>query len=228
MGNPPRTRKRVHAIRRALDGSAFKNCDNCGVMVAIALADLHECEGGSKNNVKRFKGLNGEQKVVQQRFCEQPRSPFRLFMENFMKTGKIWNIIDIDRKGFETWRNMSKEVMEREPYVMKADEINLAYFKSLIKEIDDKSEVDDEADSAMVGKFDLFSEHYDIPDSFYSFSYEDFESCDTWGRDPYVFVGPRIPSSFINSQSNESESDSTYKKQAKSQSSIWCASSSDD
>jgi hypothetical protein len=30
--------------------------------------------------------------------------------EDFMKTGKIWNTIDIDRKGFETWRNMSKEV----------------------------------------------------------------------------------------------------------------------
>lgn len=30
--------------------------------------------------------------------------------EDFTKTGKIWNVIDIDRKGFETWRNMSKEV----------------------------------------------------------------------------------------------------------------------
>ncbi|KAI5554936.1 hypothetical protein BDE02_19G047700 [Populus trichocarpa] len=181
MGNPPRTRKRVRGIRRAPDGSAFENCNNCGVLVAIALADLHECEAGTKNNVKRFKGLDGKQNVVQQSFCDQPRSPFRLFMEDFMKTGKIWNTIDIDRKGFETWRNMSKE--ERQPYITRADEIYSAHVKSLIQDIDHMSEVNDEADSAIVGKFDPFYEHYeqcDNSDSCYSFQYKDFESFNTW------------------------------------------------
>ncbi|KAJ6697120.1 hypothetical protein OIU85_003477 [Salix viminalis] len=185
MGNPPRTRKRVRGIRRAPDGSAFENCNSCGVLVAIALADLHECKAGTKNNVKRFKGLNGKQNVVQQSFCEQPRSPFRLFMEDFTKTGKIWNVIDIDRKGFETWRNMSKE--ERRPYITGADEINSAHAKCLIKDIDHMSEVDDEADSAMVGKFDPFYEHSEYHDdnseSFHSFQYKDSESFNTWERE---------------------------------------------
>ncbi|KAF9661308.1 hypothetical protein SADUNF_Sadunf19G0054600 [Salix dunnii] len=215
MGNPPRTRKRVRGIRRAPDGSAFENCNSCGVLVAIALADLHECEAGTKKNVKRFKGLNGKQNVVQQSFCEQPRSPFRLFMyyilnlvaasssssllfaililvlplktyilyrEDFTKTDKIWNVIDVDRKGFETWRNMSKE--ERQPYITGADEINSAYVKCLIKDIDHMSEVDDEADSALAGKFDPFYEHSeyhdDNSDSFHSFQYKDSESFNTW------------------------------------------------
>uniref|UniRef100_A0A6N2LED9 HMG box domain-containing protein n=1 Tax=Salix viminalis TaxID=40686 RepID=A0A6N2LED9_SALVM len=169
MGNPPRTRKRVRGIRRAPDGSAFENCNSCGVLVAIALADLHECKAGTKNNVKRFKGLNGKQNVVQQSFCEQPRSPFRLFMEDFTKTGKIWNVIDIDRKGFETWRNMSKE--ERRPYITGADEINSAHAKCLIKDIDHMSEF-----------YEHSEYHDDNSESFHSFQYKDSESFNTWER----------------------------------------------
>ncbi|KAF2296415.1 hypothetical protein GH714_037829 [Hevea brasiliensis] len=152
MANPPRIRKRVHAVRRAPDGSAFEKCDNCGASVPIALADMHECEAQPKTAVKRFKGLNGKQNIVERCYSDQPRSPFRIFMEDFMNTCKKRKLIDIDRKGFEIWRNMSKE--ERQPYVNNATKVNLAYLKSLIQEVHDSSEVDEEADSAMVGKFD--------------------------------------------------------------------------
>ncbi|KAJ9175976.1 hypothetical protein P3X46_014471 [Hevea brasiliensis] len=179
MANPPRIRKRVHAVRRAPDGSAFEKCDNCGASVPIALADMHECEAQPKTAVKRFKGLNGKQNIVERCYSDQPRSPFRIFMEDFMNTCKKRKLIDIDRKGFEIWRNMSKE--ERQPYVNNATKVNLAYLKSLIQEVHDSSEVDEEADSAMVGKFDPFYEDYGYNDNSDSFdSMGGFESLNTW------------------------------------------------
>ncbi|XP_015575735.2 high mobility group B protein 7 [Ricinus communis] len=180
MGNPPRTRKRVHAIRRGHDGSAFETCDDCGFLVAIALADMHECEAETKRIVKRFKGVIGKHKIVKQNYSDQPRSPFVTFMEEFRRTCKNGKLIEIDRKGFETWRKMSKQ--ERKPYVVKAEEVNSAYVKSLIKEIDVSSEVDDEADSMMVGKFDPSYEDYGHNSScVYSYdSFKEYQSLNTW------------------------------------------------
>ncbi|GAV69849.1 LOW QUALITY PROTEIN: hypothetical protein CFOL_v3_13350 [Cephalotus follicularis] len=108
MANPPRSSKRVHAIQRALDGSAFEKCDCCGDLVVIALTDMHDC--GTGKDAKRFKGIFGNPNV-NKCFCDQPRSAFKFFMESFKETYKTRTVIDIDEKGFETWKNKSKEVM---------------------------------------------------------------------------------------------------------------------
>lgn len=158
MANHPRTRKRVHATipRRSPDGSAFQKCDICCETVAIALADMHEC-GTNKKELKRFKGITGTQNVVTPIVPWQPRSPFNIFMESFTETNKNGNLIDIDRRGFETWKYMCKE--ERQPYVILARVVDSAYKKDVIQEEKKITVVgDDEADSAMVGKFDQFYE----------------------------------------------------------------------
>ncbi|KAK8542332.1 hypothetical protein V6N12_014933 [Hibiscus sabdariffa] len=140
MANHPRTRKRVHATlpRLSPDGSAFQKCDVCGEMVAIALADMHDC-GPEKKELKR---------------------------ESFMETNKNGNFIDIDRKGFQTWKNMCKE--ERKPYLTQAEKVNSAYMKDVIKEEKNIIKVEDEADSATVGKFDQFHETSDDYEPYHS------------------------------------------------------------
>ncbi|GAV80952.1 HMG_box domain-containing protein [Cephalotus follicularis] len=150
MANPPRSRKRVQAIQRAPDGSAFEKCDCCCDLVPIALIDMHDCRTGK--DVKRFKGIFGKPNVNKQSFCDQPRSAFKFFMERFKETYKTGTVIDIDEKGFETWKNISKE--ERQPYIIEAEKVNSAYNKALIQEVNDMFEVDDEADSSKVGKFE--------------------------------------------------------------------------
>ncbi|KAH7537650.1 hypothetical protein FEM48_Zijuj03G0115300 [Ziziphus jujuba var. spinosa] len=157
MANRPSTRKRVNAIRRGPDGSAFEKCRICELSVAIALADMHEC-GESVKDVKRFRGISWKsQTVVKQNFLDQPRSAFRFFMEEFVKTCKSVDPIDVDREGFETWKKMNKE--EREPYVAQASKVNLAYCKALFREEKDLPEVNGEADSTTVGKFDPFEDY---------------------------------------------------------------------
>ncbi|KAF8397138.1 hypothetical protein HHK36_016045 [Tetracentron sinense] len=99
MANLPRTRKRVLAIRRAPDGSAFRKWES--------FRKIHKNEEDQ---------------------------------------------IDIDRNGFNTWKIMS--IKERHHYFFEASKVNFAYEEALRKEVDDSSVVDDEADSAMVGKFD--------------------------------------------------------------------------
>ncbi|XP_075671933.1 high mobility group B protein 7 isoform X4 [Castanea sativa] len=183
-----RTRKRVHAVLRAPDGSAFQKCESCGVSIAIALADMHECETEKELAVKRFRGVCGRQSVVTESqsqshtIGEQPRSPFRLFMENFLKTCKGRNLISIDQAGFDIWKNMSKE--EREPYIIEAKRVNSSYMKALLGEVNNMQEVNDEADSAMVGKFDQFYEGYEDYENCYSS--ESFPSWETEIFDPYV------------------------------------------
>ncbi|KAI8008261.1 hypothetical protein LOK49_LG07G00780 [Camellia lanceoleosa] len=178
MANQPRTRKRVNAIRRASDGSAFHKCHYCGVLVAIALSDMHECK--SRKNVKRFKGEIRTQNVKDLSFQDQPRSPFRYFMESFVETCKAKNQIEVDRKGFETWRTMSKQ--ERLPYVLQAAKVNSSYEKALLQEVEHMSWVDDdEADSAEVGKYDKNYEdnaYYEDSESFWSESNESFDAND--------------------------------------------------
>lgn len=54
--------------------------NNCGVSVAVALADMHECETKKEVVVKRFRGVTGSQSVEKQSLGDQPRSSFRVFM----------------------------------------------------------------------------------------------------------------------------------------------------
>ncbi|CAH1445428.1 unnamed protein product [Lactuca virosa] len=164
MAYQSRTRKRVNALRRAPDGSAFQTCESCGVSVAIVLVDMHDCE--SKNDVKRSKGVKGEHKPLiweelEQRFQDQPRSEFRFFMESFAKNCHAKNLVEIEQKGFETWKNMSSQ--EKLPYELEAKKVNDAYFEKLLKESEDHmfSCVDEEVDSAEVGKFDKMNGSYD-------------------------------------------------------------------
>ncbi|XP_070053161.1 high mobility group B protein 7 isoform X1 [Nicotiana tomentosiformis] len=157
-----RTRKRVHGIqiRRGPDGSAFQKCEICGISVAVALADMHECE--PRKDVKKLKCQPRRAIVVkEQRPIDQPKSAFRVFMEEFVKTNMDGNELEVDKKGFETWKNMTRE--ERFLYFMKADKINLAYLKLLRREENDMQwRADDEADSAEVGKYDWQNyEYYD-------------------------------------------------------------------
>ncbi|KAI3458442.1 hypothetical protein Pfo_015105 [Paulownia fortunei] len=165
-----RARKRVHAIRRGPDGSAFQKCESCGLSVPIALDDMHECK--IKINVrKKLKSQFENGNVKEQRIQDQPRSAFRFFMEEFIKTCKDGNEVEIDKKGFETWKTMSKE--ERLPFLLQADKVNSAYVKLLHKEESEMQWVDDEADSAEVGKYDENYEDYDM--------YCDSESSDGFG-----------------------------------------------
>ncbi|KAJ8764001.1 hypothetical protein K2173_004874 [Erythroxylum novogranatense] len=174
MANPPRTRRRIHALRRAPDGSAFQKCNNCGVMVPIALADMHDCEAATRKDVKRFKGLRGNHNVVKLDSPDQPRSPFRFFMEDFMKKCKSRNSVGIDRLGFEIWKNMPDE--KRQPYVVEADKVNSAYARILIQEAYDyTSKVVDEAGSATAGDFDKFYEDDGLET-------EPVESFDSWEK----------------------------------------------
>ena len=68
---------------------SVRRSERCGLSVAIALLDMHECE--PNRDVKRFRGINGKQAVVNQCFADQPISPFRLFM--YILTWKISSCI---------------------------------------------------------------------------------------------------------------------------------------
>lgn len=170
MAYQPKARKRIHAVRRAPDGSAFQKCHYCGVLIAVALEDMHDCK--SKTNGKRFKGEHDIQSTQKQSFHNQPRSPFCFFIEGFMKTNSCEDWINVDRRGFETWQKMSKE--EKETYVLQAEKVNWAYEEALLEEIEQKSEVDDEADSRMVGKVDPVRQYYDAYDD--SENFDSFDS----------------------------------------------------
>ncbi|KAL4556951.1 hypothetical protein LXL04_035120 [Taraxacum kok-saghyz] len=177
MAYQSRTRKRVNALRRAPDGSAFQTCESCGVSVAIVLLDMHDCE--SKKDVKRSKGETAEHLIweeVEQRFQDQPRSEFRFFMESFGKNSGTKNLFEIERKGFAKWKNMSSQ--EKLPYELEAKKVNDAYFQKLLKESEDQmfSCVDEEADSAEVGKFEKFHGPFDDGDSYDS----DYEGDGFW------------------------------------------------
>ncbi|EPS71428.1 hypothetical protein M569_03340, partial [Genlisea aurea] len=109
-------RKRVRAILRGPDGSAFKKCEYCGLTVAIALADMHECL------LLVNKRMKSNWNVL-----DQPRSAFRFFMDEYMKEMECeeGNAIEMDNRGCEIWKIMSDK--EREPYVVKANELDSAY-----------------------------------------------------------------------------------------------------
>ncbi|KAJ8650797.1 hypothetical protein MRB53_003820 [Persea americana] len=183
MENQLRIRKRIHAIQRAPDGSAFEKCDYCGVSVAIALSDMHECDGKSRH--KRFKDKNKSCCFESSKFRDQPRSPFRIFMESFWKTRKSEDWLEVDKRGFEEWKNKSAE--ERQPFVAQAEEIDSAYNRALMQELQDASKdskEDEEADSAEVGKFALGYE-YDTDSEQHSDSLESSSSFGTWLDEMY-------------------------------------------
>ncbi|KAI3933245.1 hypothetical protein MKW92_003653 [Papaver armeniacum] len=165
MANLLRNRKRVFPLCRAPDGSAFQKCDLCGVSVAIAIYDMHECKlnkQGRKGGKKRSKKCESFSKDYDQRktvkceddgtnqtiddggkgFSVQPRSAFCFFMESLQKG----DFLDVDRKGFEKWKCMS--VKERSPFVLEAEKVNSAYENILLKEVQVEPLMDDEADSA--------------------------------------------------------------------------------
>ncbi|XP_020108205.1 high mobility group B protein 7 isoform X2 [Ananas comosus] len=146
MANGSRGRKRVHAPRRAPDGSAFIKCERCDRVVAIALLDMHECESNAGFGLK---GRRGGKEALMVGAQDQPRSPFCCFMESFRKKFGSENWIEVDRRGFETWKNMTPK--ERRPFAIEAEEINKAYEKMLLEEVGHMSEADDEADSPKVG-----------------------------------------------------------------------------
>lgn len=106
-----------------------------------------------------------------------------LTRESF-EMGQEGNLIDIDRKGFEIWKKMSWE--ERQPYLTQAEKVNSASEKVLNEELIHYSQVDDdEADSAMVGKFDQLYEEYVESESESESENNDFGECgyrfETWG-----------------------------------------------
>ncbi|KAH0872785.1 hypothetical protein HID58_070147, partial [Brassica napus] len=81
----PRTRKRVEAVRRAADGSAFE-----------------------KWEVKRFKCIssgNIDDDISKPSFEDEPRSPFRILKSYH------GNMVDASRICFIVWKNMSEETL---------------------------------------------------------------------------------------------------------------------
>ncbi|XP_050250905.1 high mobility group B protein 7 isoform X3 [Quercus robur] len=170
-----RTRKRVHAVLRAPDGSAFQKCESCGVSIAIALADMHECETKKELAVKRFRGVCGRQSVVTESqsqshtIGDQPR-------ENFLKSCKSRNLISIDQAGFDIWNNMSKE--EREPYIIEAKRVNSSYVKALLGEVNNMQEIDCRSMMRQIQQWlgSLIGFVYFKMLRFYE-GYEDYENC---------------------------------------------------
>ncbi|XP_042504300.1 uncharacterized protein LOC122081302 isoform X6 [Macadamia integrifolia] len=73
--------------------------------------------------------------------------------ESFRKTHNF-NYLEEDRKGFETWKNMTPE--ERSPFVLLSKMVDLKYDEVLLKEVDElEFQADDEADSLGFENFDL-------------------------------------------------------------------------
>ncbi|KAL2896523.1 High mobility group B protein 7 [Bienertia sinuspersici] len=113
------TRKRVRAFnntpRRAPDGSAFIKCDECGVSVAVALMDMHDCK--VKKDVKKFKGRDLKPLIPENvSDDEQPRSPFMFFMESYSKSCEGKTLVEINREACEIWKKMPAKVYIRLPF----------------------------------------------------------------------------------------------------------------
>ncbi|XP_010543689.1 PREDICTED: high mobility group B protein 7 isoform X1 [Tarenaya hassleriana] len=187
MAPRPRARKRVLAPRRAADGSAYEKCDECGVTVAVALFDMHEC-GEKRTEVKRFKGISSatnKTDAVNQitGLDDQPRSAFVCFVEGFRKYFG-GSLVDANRKCFEIWKTMPAE--RKEPFFIEAAEVNSAYLRRLDDESKSSYKVDDEADSSMVGKFDKFYENYNYEYED-EYSEEEYDSSDNFGYTRWDF-----------------------------------------
>ncbi|KAL0888568.1 hypothetical protein Bca101_012551 [Brassica carinata] len=167
MAIRPRTRKRVEAVRRAADGSAFEKCEECGVTIAIALFDMHECGGEKRREVKRFKCVSSGKidDISKPSFEDEPRSPFVFFLYGKPKTFLCYfsekedfrksyggSMVEASRICFTVWKNMSGE--DQKPFIARAVEVDLAHNRKLKEEAQRLYKTDDEADSKAVGKFD--------------------------------------------------------------------------
>ncbi|AED90860.2 HMG-box (high mobility group) DNA-binding family protein [Arabidopsis thaliana] len=170
MAIRPRTRKRVQAVRRAADGSAFKKCEECGVMIAIALYDMHEC-GEKRREVKRFKyiasgNIDNISKPIGS-FEDEPRSPFVFFLEEFRENYN-GDLVDASRICFN----------DQKPFNARAMEVDSAHSRKLNEEAKTIYKADEEADSKTVGRYDKFYESYvQIEEE------EDYDSSDHFGHE---------------------------------------------
>ncbi|KFK24954.1 hypothetical protein AALP_AA8G047400 [Arabis alpina] len=172
MAIRPRIRKRVQATRRAANGSAFEKCEECGVVIAIALFDMHECGGEKRKEVKRFKCISSGKIDDFSSFEDEPRSPFVFFLEDFR--GKYGGtLVEASGMCFNVWKNMTLE--EQEPFRACAAEVDLVHSRKLNEEAKRIYKEDDEADSKDVGKFDKFYEIYGHEEEYYDSADEFWE-----------------------------------------------------
>ncbi|KAJ0233766.1 hypothetical protein HA466_0277950 [Hirschfeldia incana] len=162
-----RIRKRVQAVRRAADGSAFDKCEECGATIAIALFNMHECGEKRSRDVKKFKGIDTISGPTLS-FEDEPRSPFVFFLEDLRKSYK-GKMVDASRICFTVWKNLSTE--DQKPFVARAEEVDLAHNRRLQEEARSIYKADDEADSKPAAKFDKLCECYDHEE-------EDYDSSD--------------------------------------------------
>ncbi|KAJ8442659.1 hypothetical protein Cgig2_003703 [Carnegiea gigantea] len=138
MANPQRNRKRVRALRRAPDGSAFQN-DECGSSVPVALMDMHECQG--TKDVKKDVRIMGkcEPPVVKQMSpSDEPRSAFQFFLESYMKSRNDEDLVEVNREAFDKWKKMSDK--EQWPYIQQAEKVERAYMKVIREEVNHMSQ----------------------------------------------------------------------------------------
>ncbi|KAG9455219.1 hypothetical protein H6P81_008123 [Aristolochia fimbriata] len=155
MACRPGSRKRIYPIHRAPDGSAFQKCGSCGTNVIYVLFDMHDGEcrrkkessGGNKrlkssDQNAMPKSSEENSSIESSIISSQPRSPFRFFMEDFRRSYADSDWIQIDREGFQKWKNMSKE--ERQPYVVMADEVNSSYDRGLLDSVEEVVGTDSE------------------------------------------------------------------------------------
>ncbi|CAK8534926.1 unnamed protein product [Lathyrus sativus] len=100
--------------------------EKCGVSVAISLADMHFCE----SNKIQFKYFQLEPAP---QFKDQPRSPYRLFMESFSKGKEMESNIEVERLGFQMWQTMSNQ--EKLPFVSHAKLLDYGHRQALKREL---------------------------------------------------------------------------------------------
>ncbi|XP_058749764.1 uncharacterized protein LOC131622741 [Vicia villosa] len=134
-------RKRVRERVYGPDGSAFFNCEKCGVSVAISLADMHHCE----SNKIHYRIL---QPPPAPQFFDHPRSPYRIFMETFTRGKERESYLEIERLGFEKWQNMSEEDKLR--FVSCAELLDSCHRRELKREANQIIEINYGATSPLV------------------------------------------------------------------------------
>ncbi|XP_058744292.1 uncharacterized protein LOC131616852 [Vicia villosa] len=125
-------RKRVRERVYGPDGSAFFNCEKCGVSVAISLADMHHCE----SNKIHYRIL---QPPPAPQFFDHPRSPYRIFMENFARGKEMESYLEVEKLGFEMWQNMSQQ--DKFPFVSHAKILDCCHRKRLKREANQSIEL---------------------------------------------------------------------------------------
>lgn len=153
--------KRVDALVRAKDGSAFAKCDECKKNVPVALIDMHSCslEAKIKMNLdaqvveqpaeakkterkkptskepkaKKAKGEKGK-KVKDPNMPKRPATAFFVFLDDFRKSFKEANpdSKDVKRVGKEAGEKWkSMTDEEKKPYLDKVAELKAEYEKAM-------------------------------------------------------------------------------------------------